>query len=36
MLQINNGFAPYYYLTEQGQIYNSELKRICYEGKRKI
>lgn len=36
MRQINNGFAPYYYLTEQGQIYNSELKRICYKGKTKV
>lgn len=36
MKQINNGYADYYYLTEKGEIYNSNLKKICHTGKTKV
>lgn len=36
MKQINNGFADYYYITEDGKIYNSKIKEFCFQNKTKF
>ena len=33
MVQINNGFKDYYYLTEEGQIYNAQSRRYLTPNK---
>lgn len=36
MKQVNNGFDPQYYLTEQGQVYNSKTKQIIYKNQKRF